>query len=302
MTSKDNIRISIKNLIDGLKRDEEYGSKCLELLNKDISKDNFKFKELISKYGCHNVLVRKWVVVDGLPLYKAFLEEPLTIGEDISLEEVYQGKFSDNCRVEKNDLHKLLEDNYLPLPAPNVNKNRSFWFYNHKNNTQNYTLFAFHVIRENSGQIIYNLKPELENWQSMNPGSDVQLAAQKKQAIADIKKEINRLEEESDATVKDPYQLSGSSDRNESNPNTLSGFGVQNHQESTLLSVIGAFIEIHYDSSTFRKPSGKPNASQIAEDMEVKLRSRGFSTAGLSVSTVRRIIPEAYKKITENKT
>lgn len=77
-------------------------------------------------------------------------------------------------------------------------------------------------------------------------------------------------------------------------------------QEKTLLKFIGALIEIHYlqkKPDTYKKTSGKPNISAIADTFYKQLPNANLDDDGIKQDNIRKkIIPSALEQIQMNKT
>jgi len=72
-------------------------------------------------------------------------------------------------------------------------------------------------------------------------------------------------------------------------------------ERENLLRLIGALIEIHYQGKDYRKGDGSPNANKISEKFREQLALNDFSDKGMSNKSFRKLIPEAYNLIMENK-
>jgi hypothetical protein len=76
---------------------------------------------------------------------------------------------------------------------------------------------------------------------------------------------------------------------------------VTERERENLLRLIGAFIEIHYQGNDYKKGDGSPNANKISEKFHEQLALNDFSDKGISDKSFRKLIPEAYNLIMENK-
>ena len=76
---------------------------------------------------------------------------------------------------------------------------------------------------------------------------------------------------------------------------------VTERERENLLRLIGALIEIHYRGKDYKKGDGLPNANKISEKFHGQLALNDFSDKGMSDKSFRKLIPEAYNLIMENK-
>jgi hypothetical protein len=72
-------------------------------------------------------------------------------------------------------------------------------------------------------------------------------------------------------------------------------------ERKNLLRLIGALIEQHYQGNDYKKGDGSPNANKISEKFHEQLALNDFSDKGMSDKNFRKLIPEAYALIMENK-
>lgn len=72
-------------------------------------------------------------------------------------------------------------------------------------------------------------------------------------------------------------------------------------ERENLLRLIGAFIEKDYSGNDYRKKDGAPNAEAISNKFHEWLALNDFSDKGISDKSFRKLIPEAYNLIMENK-
>jgi hypothetical protein len=72
-------------------------------------------------------------------------------------------------------------------------------------------------------------------------------------------------------------------------------------ERENLLRLIGAFIEIHYQGNDYRKNDSSPNATAISKKFNGWLINNDFSDKGMTEGKFRKLIPDAYDLIMENK-
>jgi len=72
-------------------------------------------------------------------------------------------------------------------------------------------------------------------------------------------------------------------------------------ERENLLRLIGALIEQNYQGTKYKKRDGSPNASAISDKFHGWLIDNYFSDKGISDTSFRKLIPEAYNLIMENK-